>query len=59
MDNRFRLKSEHNYLKTTTFAHGSDLVAFAKSCGKEVGLDLIDGCYNVWPLPNFESAADI
>jgi hypothetical protein len=22
-------------------------------------LDLLDGCYNVWPLPNFETAADI
>lgn len=35
------------------------MVDFARKCGQEVGLDLMDGPYNVWPLPNFETAADI
>lgn len=35
------------------------MIEFARSCAKEVGLDLMDGGYSVWPLPNFETAADI
>lgn len=35
------------------------MVQFAKACGKEIGLDLIDGPYDMWVLPNFETAADI
>ena len=35
------------------------MIEFARTCAKEAGLDLLDGCYSVWPLPNFETAADI
>ena len=35
------------------------MIDFAKLCGEEIGLKLIDGAYDVWTLPNFETAADI
>ena len=35
------------------------MIEFARQCAKEVGLHLMDGGYSVWPLPNFETAADI
>jgi hypothetical protein len=35
------------------------MIEFARQCGKEVGLNLMGGGYSVWPLPNFETAADI
>lgn len=35
------------------------MVQLARKCAEEVGINLLDGCYNVWPLPNFETAADI
>jgi len=35
------------------------MVDLARKCGEEVGLNLMNGPYNVWPLPNFETAADI
>lgn len=46
-------------MKSGSFVYDPELVEFARECGKEVGLDLMDGCYSVWPLPNFETAADI
>jgi len=53
------LKDQEDYLRTGSFVYDPELVEFARSCGKEVGIDLMDGCYSVWPLPNFETAADI
>lgn len=35
------------------------MIDFAKECGKDLGLNLIDGPYDMWVLPNFETAADI
>ena len=35
------------------------MVELARKCAAETGITLLDGCYNVWPLPNFETAADI
>lgn len=59
MDDKFRLKSHSSYIKPANFVHDPELIEFARQCGKEVGLDLMDGGYSVWPLPNFETAADI
>jgi purine-nucleoside phosphorylase len=35
------------------------MTEFARFCAREEGMRLKDGCYTVWPLPNFETAADI
>lgn len=60
IDDKLRLKDHANYVRTaTTIAHSDEMTNFARKCGQEVGLNLMDGCYNVWPLPNFETAADI
>jgi hypothetical protein len=47
-------------LKSATHvAHPQFMVDFARKCATDVGISLLDGPYNVWPLPNFETAADI
>jgi hypothetical protein len=35
------------------------MTEFAKRCGRDVGIELMDGAYDVWVLPNFETSADI
>jgi len=59
IDDKLRLKEHGNFVRSATFAHNEATNAFARQCAQEVGLNLIDGPYNVWPLPNFETAADI
>ena len=60
IDQRFRLIDEHpTHLKKASFHHDKGLVELAKQCGTDVGLNLKDGGYVVWTLPNFETAPDI
>jgi hypothetical protein len=59
IDDKLRLKAHDNFVRSATFPHSEAVNDFARTCAKEVGLDLMDGPYNVWPLPNFETAADI
>jgi purine nucleoside phosphorylase len=35
------------------------MLSFAKSCAKEVEIDLQEVSYAYWPLPQFETAAEI
>ena len=35
------------------------MIKFAKECSAELSISLIDGPYDIWVLPNFETAADI
>lgn len=54
------MKDEHpTYIKKASFHHDKGLIELAKQCGSDVGLDLKDGGYVVWTLPNFETGADI
>ncbi len=59
LENRLRSIENQNYIKSASFAHSAEMTQFAKKCGKDVGIDLMDGAYDVWVLPNFETAADI
>lgn len=59
IDDKLRLKDHHNFIRSATFAHPEHMVDLARKCAADMGISLLDGCYNVWPLPNFETAADI
>lgn len=56
LDDKFR---KSHYLQSGSHAHHPEIVEFTKACGKEIGLNLISGPYDMWVLPNFETAADI
>ena len=51
IDDLFRAKDKHKFLVETHSAHTPDMVNLARQCGKECGLDLMDGSYAFWPLP--------
>jgi purine-nucleoside phosphorylase len=59
LDDRFRSGAHANYTFSATQVHNQEMIALAKQCAKEVGFDLVDGLYAYWPLPQFESVADI
>ena len=54
-----RSTCKENYLFPAHLAHQLDMVQLAKDSAKECGIDLIEGSYAYWPLPQFESSADI
>jgi len=58
-DDKLRLKEHGNYVRSATFPHNEATNAFARQCALEMGLNLMDGTYNVEPLPNYETPADI
>lgn len=59
LDNRFKDKSRTNYLIPADSCHTKDMIELARESARECGIELMDGCYSYWPLPQFESAADI
>ncbi len=59
LDSRMRAPEYQDHLISASFAHQKSLNDFAKVCALEEGITLMEGPYDVWVLPNFETAADI
>jgi purine nucleoside phosphorylase len=59
MDERLRKEGAATYLYETHKIHDLEMVDFAKKCAKECDINLIDGCYSYWALPQFETPAEI
>jgi purine nucleoside phosphorylase len=59
MDDLFRSKDKPSYLFEASNAHDKEMVDLARDSAKECGIELMDGCYAFWPLPQFETPADI
>ena len=59
IDDLLRANDKHEHLIETHTAHTKDMVELARECGREAGVELMDGSYAFWPLPQFETPADI
>jgi purine nucleoside phosphorylase len=59
IDDLFRTKDKNNYIYQADQSHDRELVELARLSAKECGIELMDGCYAFWPLPSFETPADI
>lgn len=59
LDEKLRSKEHSNILFSADQVHDKEMIDFAKVCATEIGYDLMDGSYAYWPLPQYETSADI
>ena len=59
MDELFRSHTKRDYIYNASDSHTSDMIQLAKDAAASFGYKLLQGCYAFWPLPQFETPAEI